>query len=59
MGPYNYTLRGVLHHSLTLNVLNEERGLGDLSVKELEANSKYVRRYLEHYSRKTLRNSQL
>ena len=48
----NYTLHGVLHHAADLIIMNERRGLGDLSEEALEANNKYVRRFLELYSRK-------
>ena len=40
-------------------MLNEGRGLGDLSEEALEANNKYVRRYLELLSRKASLNQQL
>ena len=49
----NYTLHGLLHHSCELIVNNEKHGLGALSEEALEANNKYVRRYLELFSRKT------
>ena len=55
----NYTLHGVLHHSCDLILLNEGRALGELSEEALEANNKYVRRYLELYSRKKSPNDQL
>ena len=49
----NFTLHGVLHHSSELIIRNEGHGLGALSEEALEANNKYVRRYLELLSRKT------
>ena len=55
----NFTLYGVLHHSLELIMLNEGRGLGDLSEEALEANNKYVRRYSELLSRKASLNQHL
>ena len=49
----NFTLHGVLHHSSELIIRNDGHGLGALSKEALEANNKYVRRYLELFSRKT------
>ena len=47
----NRTLHGVLHHSCELIRMNEQCGLGMLSEEALEANNKYVRRYLETKAR--------
>lgn len=55
----NYTLHGVLHHSLDLIVLNGGVGLGELSEEALEGNNKYIRRFLELNSRKTSPNDQM
>ena len=55
----NYTLHGVLHHSLDLIVLNGGIGLGELSEEALEGNNKYIRRFLELNSRKTSPNDQM
>ena len=49
----NFTLHGVLHHSSELIERHDGKGLGALSEEALEANNKYVRRYLELFSRKT------
>ena len=49
----NYTLHGILHHSNELIQRNGNHGLGAISEEALEANNKYVRRYLELFSRKT------
>ena len=55
----NFTLHGVLHHSNELIQKNNNTGLGELSEEALEANNKYVRRYLELYSRKNSPINQL
>ena len=47
----NWTLHGTLHHSAELIYLNDGWSLGALSEEALEANNKFVRRYLEQYSR--------
>ena len=53
--PYtlNFTSHGVLHHSSELILKHDGHGLGALSEEALEANNKYVWRYLELFSRKT------
>ena len=55
----NYTLHGILHHSHQLIVMNHGIGLGELSEEALEANNKFVRRFLEMNSRKTSPQDQL
>ena len=49
----NYTLHGLLHHSAELIAINDSWSIGELSEEALEANNKYIRRYLETLSRKT------
>ena len=49
----NYTLHGVLHHSEELIILNNGWSIGELSEEGLEANNKFIRKYLEERSRKT------
>ena len=49
----NYALHGILHHSNELIQRNSNHGLSAISEEALEANIKYVRRYLELFSRKT------
>ena len=48
----NYTLHGVLHHSHELIHRNRSQSLGSLSEEALESNNKYIRNYLEHFTRK-------
>ena len=47
----NWTLHGLLHHSAELIHLNGGWTLSAFSEEALEANNKFVRRYLEQYSR--------
>ena len=49
----NFTLHGLLHHSLELIEANNGWSIGVLSEEALESNNKFVRRYLERFSRKT------
>ena len=55
----NYTLHGVIHHSGDLIAMNGGKGLGSLSEEALEANNKFIRRFLEQFSRKTSPDLQL
>ena len=55
----NYTLHGLLHHSAELIAINDSWSIGELSEEALEANNKYIRRYLETLSRKTSSVDQL
>ena len=55
----NYTLHGVIHHSVQLIALNECYGLGNLSEEGLEANNKYIQRFSELLARKTSQVKQL
>ena len=55
----NFTLHGVIHHSVQLIALNESNGLGILSEEGLEANNKYIRRYSELLSRKSSQIEQM
>ena len=48
----NFTLHGLLHHSVELIVSNSGWSIGTLSEEALESNNKFVRRYLERFSRK-------
>ena len=49
----------MLHHSCQLIKLNDNCGLGSLSEEGLEANNKFIRRYLELLSRKCSPQEQL
>ena len=55
----NYTLHGLLHHSVELIQMNNNMSIGSLSEEAIESNNKYVRRYLEQFSRKTNPTDQL
>ena len=48
----NFTVHGLLHHSVELIVLNGGWSIGTLSEEALESNNKFIRRYLERFSRK-------
>ena len=49
----NWTLHGLLHHSVELIYLNGGFSLGSLSEEALESNNKFCRRFLEQYARQT------
>ena len=55
----NYTLHGLLHHSVELIQMNNNLSIGCLSEEALESNNKFVQRYLEQFSRKTNPTDQL
>ena len=55
----NYTLHGLLHHSVEQIQLNSSYSLGSLSEEALESNNNFVRRYLEQFSRKICPTEQL
>ena len=55
----NWTLHGVLHHSCELIEVNDKCGLGMLSEEALESNNKYIRKFLEDFSRKMCSVKQL
>ena len=47
----NWTLHGLLHHSVELIHLNGGWSLGSLSEEALESNNKFCRRYMEQFAR--------
>ena len=55
----NHTIHGVLHHSVELIQINNNWSIGSLSEEALESNNKFVRRYLEQFSRKMNPTDQL
>ena len=55
----NYTLHGVLHHTVELIGLNDGYSLGSLSEEGLEAANKHIRVYLETHARKTSNHDQI
>ena len=55
----NYTLHGLLHHSVELIKMNNNLSIGTLSEEALESNNKFVRRYLDQFSRKINPTDQL
>ena len=46
----NYTLHGILHHSVELIQMNNNWSIGSFSEEALESNNKFVRRYLDQFS---------
>ena len=55
----NYTLHGLLHHSVEFIQLNNDWSIGALSEEALESNHKFARRYLDQFSRKISPTDQL
>ena len=55
----NYTLHGLLHHSVELIQLNDNWSIGSLSEEALEFNDKFDRRYLDQFLRKINPTDQL
>ena len=48
----NFTVHGILHHSVELIVLNDGWSIGTLSEEAFKSSNKIVRWYLERFSRK-------
>ena len=55
----NWTLHRTLHHSVELIRINNGWSIGSLSEEPLEANNKFVRRFLESHARTMSPNEQI
>ena len=55
----NFTLHGLLHHSVEIIKMNNNLSIGTLSEEALESNNKFIISYLEQFSRKINPTDQL